>query len=160
MASKGTTRPIAHIAGKARRFVAEQVAAHHRAHAVGADDDIRFVLAAVLEGGHGGGALVAHRCACRGQRHRGFRNAPYHDLVQVRAVHVIEIGAVQPRAFAGQRHAELFARGLPVASHQGLRQKADIAQVVGQAQRLQHLHGVRRHLDAGADLAECLRALE
>jgi hypothetical protein len=69
-------------------------------------------------------------------------------------------GVIQTGALVSQRNAEDFLRRVPISPNDGLRQKRGFAQCFSKAQRLKYLDGIRRDLNASADLAESTRALE
>jgi hypothetical protein len=80
--------------------------------------------------------------------------------MEIRAMDVEELGTVKARALVLQWRAEVDVRGLPVAPDDAVWKEADVTELLPESERPEHLDAVRRHLDAGADLAERGGALE
>ena len=150
----------AHIAGEPWRMVTEEGAAHGGMDAVRADDGIALEAAPVAERGNSRARSLFNAETGDAEGGAALGQIGGQDGMQIGAVDVKEGGAIDALTIAGERRAPHLASAAPVAADQRLRREADGAELVVESKADHHLHGVRCHLNAGADFTELARTLE
>ncbi|MDT4846382.1 hypothetical protein FQZ97_804000 [compost metagenome] len=153
---RGHDSAVDHVARHARR-VADELGAHHRLHAVAADDGVGLETAAVARDGRDAVRADVDRLDLR----RGVeadQRMLLHGLmdraVQVGAVaHGIRIAEARAEGLADGHRGD-FAAVDRVHHHEPVGEHRAAAHGLAHAQRVERREGVGSELQAGADLAD------
>ncbi len=137
----------------------EQDLAHQRVDPVGADDGVRGGALPIGKAQGDAGAVALEADELLLIRDQLRRHGGEEGRVQIAAVHQ-EIGRAVPllRLGAEGQLGQVLA-GVPHAGSPRARLEGLPAQLRLEPERAQHAHGVRAHLDAGADALELLGLL-
>ena len=146
-------------AGEDRVLGAEQRGAHVRVDAVGADQHVDVGDRAVVERDLDTVAVVSEAPEPVADMQALRRQGTHQRGQQVGAVGLVMREAERLDHHVPERRAQQRPPVVPAALVEGQRAHAHTRQVVAQAQAVEDARGVGADLDAGADLAERVRAL-